>query len=63
LIEARPTVDLGFTAPRPLYSVLGSERGWLLPPLENALSRYLRERELPLAKTQSRETAQALRRA
>jgi dTDP-4-dehydrorhamnose reductase len=63
LIEARPTVDLGFTAPRPLYSALGSERGWLLPPLENALSRYLRERELPLAKPQSRETEQALRRA
>ncbi|MGB7925721.1 MAG: family 1 glycosylhydrolase [Pyrinomonadaceae bacterium] len=48
LIDARPTKQLGLAAPRPLYSVLGSERGWLLPPLENALSRYLHERQLPL---------------
>ena len=47
-IEARPTRDLNLAAPRPMYSVLSSERGWLLPPLENALSRYLHERELPL---------------
>jgi dTDP-4-dehydrorhamnose reductase len=47
-IDSRPTGDLGLTAPRPLYSVLSSERGLLLPPLENALSRYLHERELPL---------------
>ena len=48
-IEARPTKELGLIAPRPLYSVLGSERGAsLLPPLENALSRYLHERETRL---------------
>jgi dTDP-4-dehydrorhamnose reductase len=45
LIEARPTVFLQLAAPRPLYSVLGSERGQLLPTLEDALERYLNERE------------------
>jgi dTDP-4-dehydrorhamnose reductase len=43
-IEARPTRELGLTAPRPTYSVLGSERGVLLPSLENAMSRYFDER-------------------
>ena len=48
-VDARPTRELSFVAPRPLYSVLGSERApALLPPLENALSRYLHERETPL---------------
>jgi dTDP-4-dehydrorhamnose reductase len=62
-IDARPTRDLGLNAPRPLYSVLGSERGLLLPPLENALSRYLREREFPLAKPQTHVAVKTLRRA
>jgi dTDP-4-dehydrorhamnose reductase len=31
-------------APRPSYSVLRSERGMVLPPLEDSLSRYVRER-------------------
>ena len=34
-------MDLG--APRPAYSVLGSERGLLLPPLDDALARYIDE--------------------
>ncbi len=42
-LEARPTQELGLAAARPSYSVLGSERGVLLPPLEDALGRYLRE--------------------
>lgn len=33
------TEELGLAAPRPLYSALGSERGTLLPPLEDALGR------------------------
>ncbi len=33
--------ELGLRAPRPRYSVLGSERGRLLPPLESALLRYV----------------------
>ncbi|NEQ21109.1 MAG: sugar nucleotide-binding protein [Microcoleus sp. SIO2G3] len=45
LIEARPTRELGLTAPRPTYSVLGSERGVLLPSLDNAMSRYFDERQ------------------
>lgn len=40
-IEGRPTVSFGYAAPRPLYSVLGSERGWVMPPLDDALNRYL----------------------
>jgi dTDP-4-dehydrorhamnose reductase len=43
LVEARPTRSLGQAAPRPPYSVLGSERGALLPTLDDALSRYAKE--------------------
>jgi dTDP-4-dehydrorhamnose reductase len=44
-VEARPTRELGLVAPRPTYSVLGSERGVLLPSLENAMSRYFDEQQ------------------
>jgi dTDP-4-dehydrorhamnose reductase len=44
-IEARPTRELGLTAVRPTYSVLGSERGVLLSSLDNAMSRYFDERQ------------------
>lgn len=57
-IEARPTAELKLAARRPLYSVLGSERGQLLPSLEDALSRYLRDCETKWA-----ELATANRRA
>jgi dTDP-4-dehydrorhamnose reductase len=40
-VIGHPTHRLGQTARRPRYSVLGSKRGVLLPPLENALARYL----------------------
>ena len=43
-IETRPTAALGLPAARPRYSALGSERGALLPPLMDALVRYLNER-------------------
>lgn len=36
--------ELALAAPRPDYSVLKSERGQLLPALDNALSRYFHER-------------------
>ncbi|MBW4560844.1 MAG: sugar nucleotide-binding protein [Mojavia pulchra JT2-VF2] len=42
---ARPTRELGFIAPRPAYSVLGSDRGELMPSLDNAMSRYFDELE------------------
>ena len=44
-VEARPTRELGLTAPRPTYSVLGSERGVLLPSLDHAMARYFDERQ------------------
>lgn len=39
-IHAVKNRDLGLVAPRPTYSVLGSERGVLLPSLEDAIARY-----------------------
>ena len=45
LIEGCSTKSLGLAAPRPVYSVLTSERGQLLPPLEDAISRYFKECE------------------
>jgi dTDP-4-dehydrorhamnose reductase len=33
--------ELGFVARRPRYSVLGSDRGWVMPSLDEALARYL----------------------
>jgi dTDP-4-dehydrorhamnose reductase len=44
LVKGRPVRELGLAAPRPPYTVLTSERGALLPPLEHALARYLNER-------------------
>ena len=41
LVEGRPSASLSLPAIRPLYSVLGSERGQMLPPLGDALSRYV----------------------
>jgi dTDP-4-dehydrorhamnose reductase len=40
LIDAVPAAELGWAAPRPAYSVLGSERGAIMPPLDDALGRY-----------------------
>lgn len=48
LVDERPLKSLGLAAPRPAYSVLASERGQLLPSLEDALSRYFRECETRL---------------
>jgi dTDP-4-dehydrorhamnose reductase len=38
---------LGWRAPRPAYSVLGSTRGALMPPLAHALQRYLEAASIP----------------
>ena len=46
LIKAVNSKRLGLTAARPAYSVLGSERGVLLPSLEDAIGRYLSERSV-----------------
>jgi dTDP-4-dehydrorhamnose reductase len=45
LVECRPTESLGLVAPRPAYSALTSERGLLLPTLEDAIARYFKECE------------------
>jgi dTDP-4-dehydrorhamnose reductase len=47
-IEPRPLQAFGLPAPRPTYSVLSSERGVLLPSLEDAISRYCQECQIPL---------------
>ena len=44
LVDARPMRTLNLIASRPAYSALTSERASLMPPLEDALSRYVKER-------------------
>lgn len=39
-LVGQSTASLGLAAPRPSYGVLGSERGLMLPPLKDALTRY-----------------------
>lgn len=45
-LEERTTGELGPRAARPRNSAMSSERGLLLPSFDDALARYLREREL-----------------
>ena len=45
LVEACDASALGMAARRPRYSVLGTEHGLLLPPLEDAIARYARDLE------------------
>jgi dTDP-4-dehydrorhamnose reductase len=42
-VQSCSTKTLALAAPRPAYSVLGSERGILLPDLSQAIERYLEE--------------------
>jgi len=44
-LEAVPAAELGMTAARPAYTGMTSERGILLPPLDNAIARYLELRK------------------
>ena len=44
-LQAVPAAEFGYAAARPAYSAMSSERGLLLPSLEDALARYLRLRE------------------
>ena len=41
-----PIAEMNFTASRPAYSVLSTEKGFELPPLDNALDRFFKEQEL-----------------
>lgn len=45
-VEGCATAALGFAAPRPRYSVLGSERGTLLQSFDDALACFLRDCEI-----------------
>ncbi|WP_371763860.1 family 1 glycosylhydrolase [Massilia sp.] len=45
-LEERTTGELGLRAARPRNSAMSSERGLLLPSFDDALARYLRDREL-----------------
>lgn len=45
LIQPCRTDELALVAPRPRYSALGSERCQLMPPLDSAVARYVRELE------------------
>jgi dTDP-4-dehydrorhamnose reductase len=44
LIRARSHSELGLAARRPRRVPLSSERGWIMPPLEHALSGYVQDR-------------------
>ena len=43
-LVAKPLIEMGWKARRPLYSVLKSDKGIKLPHLENALERYFEHR-------------------
>ncbi len=45
-VEGRPMASFGLAAERPRFSVLASERVWLMPTLSDALARYLQEDEI-----------------
>lgn len=47
LVQGRPIDALALPARRPRWSVLGSERGALMPSLDDALARYLTARPEP----------------
>ena len=46
-LEERRAADFHFQARRPYYSALGSQRGMLLPPLDNAIARFIEMRAEP----------------
>ena len=56
LVEDCSTEELGLAAARPAYSVLGTDRGQRLPELEDALARFVAERDRHLRRP-SRGTA------
>lgn len=45
-VEGRPLATFGLAAPRPRFSVMKSERRQMMPSLDDALGRYLQEREI-----------------
>ncbi|PTR16214.1 dTDP-4-dehydrorhamnose reductase [Nitrosospira sp. Nsp2] len=59
-LVARASHELGYAAARPAYSALSSERGIILPTLDNALDRYLASRRQEMA-MESTEKATGMR--
>ena len=59
LVEACSTASMGFMAARPTYSALTSERGLLLPDLDDALSRYVHDRGRAFADAEERKALRA----
>jgi dTDP-4-dehydrorhamnose reductase len=62
-VEGCSTQSLKLAALRPLYSVLTSERGLLLPSLDDALSRFMRECEVRWAEEVTAEQVEVKPRA
>ncbi|HVF66991.1 MAG TPA: family 1 glycosylhydrolase [Pyrinomonadaceae bacterium] len=58
LVEERPTASFNFAARRPAFSALASERGSLLPALEDALARYVAECDPALYEPRRRSAAE-----
>ena len=56
LVENCLTEELGCAAARPIYSVLGTDRGQRLPSLDDALARFVAERDRQIRRP-SRGTA------
>jgi dTDP-4-dehydrorhamnose reductase len=63
LIDGCRTQSFNLAALRPIYSALTSERGLLLAPLDDALSRFMREREVQWTGDTRREHAEVAHRA
>jgi dTDP-4-dehydrorhamnose reductase len=59
LINAVPAHTLGSIARRPRYSALSSERGAIMPALEDALMRYLHDTSLEALRSDRRRPATA----
>lgn len=57
LVQAVPGATLGQAAVRPRYSALASERGLVMPTLEDGLERYLRECAAPAGRRETLEPA------
>jgi dTDP-4-dehydrorhamnose reductase len=62
-VQSRPTYGLRRPARRPRYSVLGSERGALMPLLEDALQRFMQDREAPFTRVGSVSSGPARKQA
>ena len=48
-INSMPAKEISLQAQRPAYSVLKSEKGIILPSLDNALQRFYNERKISVA--------------